>query len=172
MGCIRLKTQGIALRQAESIFSGAYVHIPRKYGNIFFRAGHMGLGGKKSAGLYLYSVGFKQFVLLEGKGRIVNIFSAVLYEGRYILRLYEQGRLGVAVHKTGKGDLISVGYFQSTDMVGLTSPFSICASILLDTPVWAAAASNVSFLRSLIDFIFSPIICCNSMASPLDNIIY
>ena len=35
--------------------------------------------------------------------------------------------------------------FQSTEIVGFTSPFSICASILLDTPVEEAAASEVNF---------------------------
>ena len=73
-----------------------------------------------------------------------------------------------------KETLYPFATFQSTESVGLTSPFSICASILRDTPVTFAAISSVSFFASRICLIFFDTDSLISKPAPprVDNILY
>ena len=95
--------------QQEGLSAGADFRFPGKYRNIFLRAGEMRPGAQEPAWPYLYAVGLKRALALEGEGRIIYIFPAVLPEGRNIPGANQQLRLGVIVHERGKGHLVAVG---------------------------------------------------------------
>ena len=68
--------------------------------------------------------------------------------------------------KVVKDTLYPLAIFQRTEMVGFTSPFSIWASMLRETPVSSAAASSVSFLLSRMALAFTATVLVISIVIP------
>ena len=92
----------------------------------------------------------------DAKGRAVNADDAEdVYKRQAIFccRMTDTAAALSSIRQV-KDTLYPFAIFHKTEIVGLTSPFSICANILLDTPVAAAAASRVSFLCSRMLFTF------------------
>ena len=147
VGHVPGKADGISGLQAVYLPVHTDLHRPLEYRDILLCAPQVGLGIQPSGGLDDNAVGLEQGGLIEGKDRIAEIAALVGLQGRPA----PEGRTPPSFWgstREVKETLYPLAIFHTTEMVGLTSPRSIWASMLRDTPVSSAAPSRVSFFRS------------------------